>query len=127
LPAAILNNEDVSLYDTGHIPGAVHVDWHKDLNDQSIRDFLDPQHFAALASQIGITPETTLVFYGEKSNWWACYALWVFTLFGHKDLRIASLIVSGGKIVGIRFAIIDFPDPGGPMQRMFDWMKHHGI
>jgi thiosulfate/3-mercaptopyruvate sulfurtransferase len=74
----IESNEDVSLYDTGHIPGAVHVDWHKDLNDQTIRDYLDPEHFAALASQIGITPETTLVFYGDKSNWWACYAL--FTL-----------------------------------------------
>jgi thiosulfate/3-mercaptopyruvate sulfurtransferase len=89
----IESNEDVSLYDTGHIPGAVHVDWHKDLNDESIRDFLDPEHFAALASQIGITPETTLVFYGDKSNWWACYALWVFTLFGHKDLRI----LNGGR------------------------------
>ena len=72
---------------------AVHVDWHKDLNDQTIRDYLDPEHFAALASRIGITPETTLVFYGDKSNWWACYALWVFTLFGHKDLRI----LNGGR------------------------------
>jgi 3-mercaptopyruvate sulfurtransferase SseA len=89
----IESNEDVSLYDTGHIPGAVHVDWHKDLNDQTIRDYLDPDHFAALASQIAITPETTLVFYGDKSNWWACYALWVFALFGHKDLRI----LDGGR------------------------------
>ena len=89
----IESNEDVLLYDTGHIPGAVQVDWHKDLNDQTIRDYLDPEHFAALASRIGITPETTLVFYGDKSNWWACYALWVFTLFGHKDLRI----LNGGR------------------------------
>ena len=89
----IESNEDVSLYDTGHIPGAVHVDWHKDLNDQTIRDYLDPEHFAALGGQIGITPETTLVFYGDKSNWWACYALWVFALFGHKDLRI----LDGGR------------------------------
>jgi thiosulfate/3-mercaptopyruvate sulfurtransferase len=48
----IESNEDVSLYETGHIPGAVHVDWHKDLNDQTIRDYLDPEQFAALASQI---------------------------------------------------------------------------
>ena len=81
------------LYDTGHIPGAGHVDWHRDLNDQTIRDYLDPQHFATFASQIGITPETTLVFYGDKSNWWARYALWVFSLFGHKDL----LILNGGR------------------------------
>jgi thiosulfate/3-mercaptopyruvate sulfurtransferase len=64
----IESNEDVTLYDTGHIPDAVHVDWHKDLNDQPVRDYLDPEHFAALAGDIGITPESTLVFYGDKSN-----------------------------------------------------------
>ena len=89
----IESNEDVLLYDTGHIPGAVHVDWRRDLNDQTIRDYLDPKGFAELASRIGITPETTVVFYGDKSNWWAAYALWVFTLFGHKDLRL----VNGGR------------------------------
>jgi thiosulfate/3-mercaptopyruvate sulfurtransferase len=86
----IESNEDVLLYDTGHIPGAVHVDWRRDLNDQTVRDYVDPQGFAELASRIGITPETTIVFYGDKSNWWATYALWVFSLFGHKDLRIAN-------------------------------------
>jgi len=89
----IESNEDVLLYDTGHIPGAVHVDWRRDLNDQTVRDYLDPKGFAELASRIGITPETTVVFYGDKSNWWATYALWVFSLFGHKDLRI----VNGGR------------------------------
>jgi thiosulfate/3-mercaptopyruvate sulfurtransferase len=89
----IESNEDVLLYDTGHIPGAVHVDWRKDLNDQTVRDYLDPQAFAKLAESIGITPETTLVFYGDKSNWWACYALWVFSLFGHEDMRI----LNGGR------------------------------
>jgi len=89
----IESNEDVLLYDTGHIPGAVHVDWRRDLNDQTVRDYIDPKGFAALASRIGITPDTTVVFYGDKSNWWACYALWVFTLFGHKDLKI----VNGGR------------------------------
>ena len=89
----IESNEDVLLYDTGHIPGAVHVDWRRDLNDQIQRDYLDPKAFAQLASRIGITPETTIVFYGDKSNWWATYALWVFTLFGHEDLRI----LNGGR------------------------------
>lgn len=89
----IESNEDVLLYDTGHIPGAVHVDWRRDLNDQTVRDYVDPKGFAAIASRIGITPETTLIFYGDKSNWWACYALWVFTLFGHKDMRI----LNGGR------------------------------
>jgi thiosulfate/3-mercaptopyruvate sulfurtransferase len=89
----IESNEDVLLYDTGHIPGAVHVDWRRDLNDQTIRDYLDPRGFAELASRIGITPDTTVVFYGDKSNWWACYALWVFSLFGRKDMRI----LNGGR------------------------------
>src|SRR6266478_517947 len=66
----IESNEDVLLYDTGHIPGAVHVDWRKDLNDQVIRDYLTPEAFAKLAENIGITPDTTVVFYGDKSNWW---------------------------------------------------------
>ena len=89
----IESNEDVLLYDTGHIRGAVHVDWRRDLNDQTVRDYLDPKRFAELLGRIGVTPETTIVFYGDKSNWWACYALWVFSLFGHKDLRI----LNGGR------------------------------
>jgi thiosulfate/3-mercaptopyruvate sulfurtransferase len=87
------SNEDVLLYDTGHIPGAVHVDWREDLNDHVIRDYVDTEGFARLASRIGITPETTVVFYGDKSNWWACYAYWVFSLFGHPDLRV----MNGGR------------------------------
>src|SRR6267378_7483593 len=90
----IESNEDVLLYDTGHISGAVHVDWRKDLNDQVIRDYLTPEAFAKLAENIGITPDTTVVFYGDKSNWWAAYALWVFSLFGHKDLRL----LDGGRM-----------------------------
>jgi len=89
----IESNEDILLYDTGHIPGAVHVDWRQDLNDPIVRDYLDPKGFAKLASRVGITPETTIVFYGDKSNWWATYAFWVFSLFGHKDLRI----LNGGR------------------------------
>ncbi|MFZ4764130.1 MAG: sulfurtransferase [Roseimicrobium sp.] len=87
------SNEDILLYDTGHIPGAVHIDWRRDLNDQTVRDYVDCEGFATLCRRNGITPETTVVFYGDKSNWWACYALWVFTLFGHKHLKI----VDGGR------------------------------
>jgi len=106
----IESNEDVLLYDTGHIAGAVHVDWRRDLNDQTVRDYVDPKGFAALASRIGIAPETTVVFYGDKSNWWACYALWVFSLFGHQDLRI----VNGGRdkwIAEGRKITTDIPQP----------------
>ena len=87
------SNEDVLLYETGHIPGAHKIDWHTDLNDPVTRDFIDPEQFAAFASKLGITPESTVIFYGDKSNWWAAYALWVFTLFGHKDLRL----IDGGR------------------------------
>ena len=79
------SNEDVLLYDTGHIPGAVHIDWRADLQDPVIRDYISPEKFAELCSRNGITPDTTCIFYGDKANWWACYALWAFRLFGHDE------------------------------------------
>ncbi|HET6409371.1 MAG TPA: rhodanese-like domain-containing protein, partial [Chthoniobacteraceae bacterium] len=66
------SNEDVLLYDMGHIPGAVHIDWRADLQDQLLRDYISPADFAEVCARNGITPETTCVFYGDKSNWWAC-------------------------------------------------------
>ena len=78
----IESNEDTLLYSSGHVPGAVHVDWTSDLNDQIRRDYITREGFEALMSRIGATPETTVVFYGDKNNWWACYAFWVFQLFG---------------------------------------------
>ncbi|MBT8240576.1 MAG: sulfurtransferase [Acidimicrobiia bacterium] len=87
------SDEDVLLYDTGHIPGAVKVDWHNDLNDDVVRDYLEAEEFAELAASRGISPETTVVFYGDNNNWWAAYALWVFSLFGHRDLRL----LDGGR------------------------------
>jgi thiosulfate/3-mercaptopyruvate sulfurtransferase len=62
-------------YDTGHIPGAVHIDWRSDLQDPAIRDYISPEKFAELCSRNGITPATTCIFYGDKANWWATYAL----------------------------------------------------
>ena len=87
------SNEDPLLYPSGHIPGAVEVDWARDLNDQVRRDYLDQAKFEALASRIGITPQTTVVFYGDKNNWWATYAFWVFQLFGHTNARV----MDGGR------------------------------
>jgi thiosulfate/3-mercaptopyruvate sulfurtransferase len=89
----IESNEDILLYDTGHIPGAVHIDWKSDLQDNTVRDYITVEKFAALCSKHGITPETTCVFYGDKSNWWACYALWAFHLFGHTKTKI----LNGGR------------------------------
>jgi len=87
------SDEDVLLYETGHIPGAVKIDWHTDLNDEVTRDFVDGAAFAAMAAAKGISRDSTVVIYGDKSNWWAAYALWVFTLFGHEDVRL----LDGGR------------------------------
>src|SRR3954454_22898180 len=87
------SDEDVLLYDTGHIPGAVKVDWHTELNHPVTRDYVDPETFARLCGERGIARESTVVFYGDRNNWWATYALWVFRLFGHEDVRI----LDGGR------------------------------
>lgn len=87
------SDEDVLLYETGHVPGAVKVDWHTELNDPVTRDYVDGERFAQLMSAKGIGREDTVVVYGDKSNWWAAYALWVFTLFGHQDVRL----MDGGR------------------------------
>ena len=87
------SDEDVLLYETGHIPGAVKVDWHTELNDEVVRDYLDGEGFAKLLSRKGISRDDTIVVYGDKNNWWAAYALWVFSLFGHEDVRL----LDGGR------------------------------
>ncbi|SOC54323.1 sulfurtransferase [Ornithinimicrobium cerasi] len=87
------SDEDVLLYDTGHIPGALKLDWHTDLNDPLTRDYVDGERFAQVMGERGIDRGTTVVIYGDKSNWWAAYALWVMTLFGHDDVRL----LDGGR------------------------------
>jgi thiosulfate/3-mercaptopyruvate sulfurtransferase len=87
------SDEDVLLYETGHIEGAVKIDWHTDLNDPVTRDYLDGAGFAKLLGSKGIGRDTTVVIYGDKNNWWAAYALWVFSLFGHEDVRL----LDGGR------------------------------
>lgn len=87
------SDEDVLLYETGHIPGAVKVDWHTELNDPVVRDYVSGERFAELLGAKGISRDDTVVIYGDRSNWWAAYALWVFTLFGHDDVRL----LDGGR------------------------------
>jgi len=91
--AVVESDEDVLLYETGHIPGAVKIDWHTDLNDPVLRDYVTGERFAQLLGEKGIARDTTVVLYGDKNNWWAAYALWVFTLFGHEDVRL----LDGGR------------------------------
>src|SRR5262245_36737119 len=90
----IESNEDPLLYPSGHIPGAIQVDWARDLNDQVRRDYLDRAAFEKLMSRSGITNDTTVVFYGDKNNWWATYAFWVFQLFGHTKAKV----LDGGRL-----------------------------
>jgi len=91
--AVVESDEDVLLYDTGHIPGAVKVDWHTELNDPVTRDYVNGARFAELLGERGIGRDTTVVIYGDRNNWWAAYALWVFSLFGHPDVRL----LDGGR------------------------------
>ncbi|KAB2833841.1 MAG: sulfurtransferase, partial [Candidatus Dadabacteria bacterium] len=87
------SDEDVLLYEVGHIEGAVKIDWQTDLQDQLIRDYIDKAKFEKLLSEKGIANDTTVVFYGDKNNWWACYAYWVFKLFGHEK----AVVMNGGR------------------------------
>lgn len=103
------SDEDVLLYETGHIPGAVKVDWHTELNDPVVRDYVSSERFAELLGSKGISRDDTVVIYGDKNNWWAAYALWVFTLFGHEDVRL----LDGGRdkwIAEGRSLTTDAPD-----------------
>lgn len=87
------SNEDVLLYDVGHIPGAIKIDWPTELQDQLIRDYVNKNNFEKLLSEKGISNDTTIVFYGDRSNWWACYAFWTFKVLGHEK----CLIMNGGR------------------------------
>lgn len=107
----IESNEDPLLYPSGHIPNAVEVDWTSDLNHQVVRDYIGKADFEALCGRIGITPDTTVVFYGDKSNWWATYAFWVFQLFGHENARImdggrAKWVAEGRELTREKPAIV---------------------
>jgi thiosulfate/3-mercaptopyruvate sulfurtransferase len=88
------SDEDVLLYDTGHIPGAQKIDWHEDLNDPVERDYVSKEQFEKLLRSRGIDENTTVIFYGDKNNWWAAYAYWVFQLFGFTNAKL----LDGGRI-----------------------------
>ena len=88
------SNEDVLLYDMEHIPGAQKIDWHADLNDAVQRDYITREQFQALLRRLGVDETSTVVFYGDKNNWWATYAFWVFQLFGFRNARV----MDGGRM-----------------------------
>jgi len=86
-------DEDVMLYEVGHLPGAVKLDWHVDVQDKINRDFVNQQEFEQLMSRWGITNDTTIVLYGDKNNWYACYSFWLFSMYGHTNMKI----MNGGR------------------------------
>lgn len=87
-------DEDVLLYRTGHIPGALEIDWQRDFWHPVEREFIPPALFAQLLGRLGIGPDTTVILYGDKSNWWAAYAYWFFQYSGHPRAKL----LDGGRI-----------------------------
>ena len=87
------SDEDLLLYELGHIPGALKLDWETQMQQPVIRDFVDKEGFEKLASERGITNDSTVVFYGDKNNWYATYGFWLFKYYGHKDARV----MNGGR------------------------------
>jgi thiosulfate/3-mercaptopyruvate sulfurtransferase len=116
------SDEDVLLFDIGHIPTAQKVDWHLHLNDPVTRDYISGEQFAELMRSKGIRRDDTVVIYGDKSNWWAAYALWVFTLFGHEDVRL----LDGGRDAwfsedrDITFDVPEYPESDYPVVQRDD-------
>ncbi|MBX3140089.1 MAG: sulfurtransferase [Trueperaceae bacterium] len=86
-------DEDVLLYEEGHVPGALKLDWLTELQRPDVRDFIGPEGFATLMEAKGVSNDTTVVLYGDKSNWWAAYAFWFFKYNGHQDVRL----MNGGR------------------------------
>ncbi|MEU7998745.1 sulfurtransferase [Micromonospora sp. NPDC049060] len=86
-------DEDTSAYDTGHIAGAIKLDWKTDLQDQVRRDFVNKSQFEALLSERGISNDDTVILYGGNNNWFAAYAYWYFKLYGHRDVKL----LDGGR------------------------------
>lgn len=116
------SDEDAYLYDIGHIPGAVRIDWSRELNDAVVRDLIDGEAFAALMRERGISRDDTVVVYGDRANWWAAYTAWVFELFGHPDVRI----LDGGRDAWMgeerdtSFAVPSYPPTDYPVVERVD-------
>lgn len=115
-------DEDSFLYNIGHIPGAIRMDWATDLGDPVTRDFIDGERFAELMRSKGISRDDTVVIYGDQHNWWAAYALWVFELFGHPDVRL----LDGGRDAWMveerdtSFAVPEYPRSDYPVVQRND-------
>jgi len=85
---------DTNAYEQGHIPGAVGLNWQKELQDQIVRSPLSKEHLESLLSRAGVSKDTTIVLYGDNNNWFATWALWIFKYYGHPDVRL----LDGGRV-----------------------------
>jgi len=84
---------DATAYDKGHIPGAVGWNWQTQLQDNVRRDLIDKPALERLLGESGISPETTILLYGDNNNWFAAYAFWQLKYYGHRDVRL----IDGGR------------------------------
>ncbi|OMC10676.1 thiosulfate sulfurtransferase [Mycolicibacter heraklionensis] len=86
-------DEDTSVYDINHIPGAIRLDWRKDLQDPVRRDVIDEASFSKLLSERGVANDDTVILYGGNNNWFAAFAYWYFKLYGHESVKL----LDGGR------------------------------
>jgi thiosulfate/3-mercaptopyruvate sulfurtransferase len=90
-------------YEQGHIPGALLIDWRKDMNKPDVRDIIDAGEFEKLMSRLGISNDTHVILYGDYNNWFATFAFWVFEMYGHQKVQLLNggrkkWIDSGGEL-----------------------------
>jgi len=85
---------DTTAYEQEHIPGAIGFNWQKELQDQVVRAPVSKEHLEELLSRAGVTPDTTIVLYGDNNNWFAAWALWILKYYGHRDVRL----LNGGRM-----------------------------
>ena len=84
---------DTAAYDQGHVTNAVGWNWTTELCDTLVRDIVPKGKLEDLMGRSGITPETTIVLYGDNNNWFAAWAFWQLKIYGHQDVRI----MNGGR------------------------------
>ncbi len=85
---------DTKAFDAGHIPGAIGFNWQTQLQDQVRRDIIGKDAFERLMGDAGVTPQETVILYGDNNNWFAAYGFWLFKIYGHQDVRL----MNGGRV-----------------------------
>lgn len=100
---------DTGVYERGHIPGAVHLDWHTELVDPVRRDIATREAFQETLRNAGVTDDTTIVLYGDNNNWFAAWGAWVFDVYGLGDQ--VKLLDGGRKLWEAQGLPLDTAEP----------------